>query len=585
MIAQFFQREGVLVRLRFQDDSGPKVEPLSADALRGVLDRTADWIRTTMAGVFTADPPLKVVKDLLALPAYEDIPWLKALATTPFFARGGRFIVEPGYDIDSGVYLHLEPGLVIPSVSRQPTQPEVNAARDILEFELLGDFPFDGPSSRAYTIAAIVYPLVREIIDSNAPMLALDATTPGSGKGLLADIISLIATGRRAGAGAESKDIDETRKRITSLLLDGQAIALFDNIKRKLADNALAAALTADPWMDRVLGLSKIVSLRNRTQWIVTANQLQATGEMARRMVRTRLESSHENPEERTDFRHPDLRAWTREHRGELIHAGTVLVQNWIARGQPLLTTRTLGSFERWAQVLGGILEPAGIVGFLEDRAKSRAALDSDTTAWREFVAAWAETHGVKPQRASDLLPMAEEHLSALFEGVESTRAKETRLGKALVAHRGRVFGEYRIGTSEIEDEKRRKKPAWCLTTAKPQEQVGEVGETPQTAEECLKTLKKSSPTRPSVQEFAAPHVGEKKPEEIKGNSASQGCSPTSPTSIPSFADACEAVVDDEGGTSEGRSELAKAAAMVERTFSGARMVGVCRKPQRTRSR
>ncbi len=61
--------------------------------------------------------------------------------------------------------------------------------------DLLGDFDFDGRSSKAYVIGAIQYPLVLEMIDAQAPLHAFDTPTPGSGKGLLADVISIVTYG------------------------------------------------------------------------------------------------------------------------------------------------------------------------------------------------------------------------------------------------------------------------------------------------------------------------------------------------------------------------------------------------------
>lgn len=51
-----------------------------------------------------------------------------------------------------------------------------------------------------------------------------------------------------------------------------------------------------------------------------------------------------------------------------------------------------MGSFESWASVVGGVLEAAGVEGFLENREARVADLseeDGDGTA--EFLRAWRE--------------------------------------------------------------------------------------------------------------------------------------------------------------------------------------------------
>jgi len=81
----------------------------------------------------------------------------------------------------------------------------------------------------------------------------------------------------------EAKDNEELRKRITAVLLSGTPFALFDNITRRLDSGVLSAALTAERWSDRVLGLSKMVRLPIRIAWVLTGNNLNFSRELTRR--------------------------------------------------------------------------------------------------------------------------------------------------------------------------------------------------------------------------------------------------------------------------------------------------------------
>jgi hypothetical protein len=92
-------------------------------------------------------------------------------------------------------------------------------------------------------------------------------------------------------------------------------------------------------------------------------------------------------PDTRSDWRHADLQGYIKEHRGELVHACLVLVNNWIAKGMEKFSGKPLNSFESWSHVLGGILEACNVRGFLENRDKLKSygevAADSDTqTLW-----------------------------------------------------------------------------------------------------------------------------------------------------------------------------------------------------------
>jgi hypothetical protein len=54
------------------------------------------------------------------------------------------------------------------------------------------------------------------------------------------------------------------------------------------------------------------------------------------------------------------------DHRGDLIAALLVLARYWFLNGRPKpKKVRSLGSFETWCNVVGGILELAGVEGFL----------------------------------------------------------------------------------------------------------------------------------------------------------------------------------------------------------------------------
>jgi hypothetical protein len=273
----------------------------------------------------------------------------------------------------------------------------------------------------------------------------LEAPSPGSGKGLLADIISMLILGHAALPATLTADEDETRKKITSLLIRGQPVILLDNIKDVLDSAQLAAALTAEVWSDRLLGHSRLVELPNRATWIATGNNLQLSMEIARRCIRVRIDAKVDQPWLRTGFRHDPLKPWVIEHRAELVHALLILIQAWLAAGRPP-GTRTLGSFDTWARTIGGILEHAGFTGFLEDTNELYESADTETQEWRDFTSAWWARFRSLWVNTSDLAALALEHglLSSLFANRDQLGQK-VRLGKALLRARDRHFGHYRV--------------------------------------------------------------------------------------------------------------------------------------------
>ena len=65
--------------------------------------------------------------------------------------------------------------------------------------------------------------------------------------------------------------------------------------------------------------------------------------------------------------------------------------------------TAVLGGFESWSGVMGGLLDVAGVPGFLQDRPQFYAASDGERAAWSHFIRRWHETHGDRPVGVGDL--------------------------------------------------------------------------------------------------------------------------------------------------------------------------------------
>ena len=131
-----------------------------------------------------------------------------------------------------------------------------------------------------------------------------------------------------------------------------------------------------------------------RCAWIATGNNPTLSSEIARRTVRIRLNAKQDRPWLRDRFRHPDLRQWVSAHRHELVAAALTLVRAWIAAGKPDPTgSSSLGMFESWSRVMGGILQVAGVPGFLSNLSDFYESTDTEGEMVRSFLAAWWEQY------------------------------------------------------------------------------------------------------------------------------------------------------------------------------------------------
>lgn len=440
-LARFFTFGTTLARLRHS--SPVEIEPLTVPGLKGELDRAADYLGIDQGGVFgPVRPPTDVVQDLMALPELL-LPRLLRVATTPVFVKttdGARLLSEPGFDEASGVY--LDPAALGPVDATMSAQE----ALDLLRIDLLGDFPLSDGASRAHALVMLLQPFVRDLIQGPTPIYGIEAPTQGSGKGLLAEVVAQAAHGHSAHPMALPRDDDELDKRITSALLAGHPLLLFDNVTH-VTSSVLSAVLTTTSWRGRLLGESRMVTLPNLAEWGYTSNNPELSPEMVRRNVSIRLDSGEAHPERRTGWRHPDLLGWTRIHRAELVGACLSLVSPWVRAGMPP-GSGTLGRFESWAEVLGGILEFHEVNGFLGDRGRLDRETDRETGEWVVFVDRWWATYRDSPITAGQALAVAKGDeggaaplLLALWGG-RSHGSATMRVGHALQRLRDRRFGD-----------------------------------------------------------------------------------------------------------------------------------------------
>ncbi len=385
-----------------------------------------------------AMPPTAVIRNMLAARSYP-LPVLHGIVQAPVIGPDGSVSLQPGYHESSRLFYAPAPGLTIPEVPENPTPAQMRAAVALIRDELLGDFPFTGDAERAHAIAMLLLPTLRPVIEGPTPLHLIEKPQAGTGAGLLIAVVSTVAVGRGLPVMTEGEDEDEWRKRITALLRTSPTYAVIDNLRKPLDSAAVSAVLTSELWQDRKLGQSETITLPNRCAWVATGNNPALSAEISRRTIRIRMDAKRDRPWERTEFRHAHLALWAQEHRGELIAACLTLGKAWIAAGKPeAAVPRTLGSFEHWALVMGGVLHTVGIPGFLENLNEFYEASDSEGSSIREFLNAWWQQHAGRVTGVGDLFAIAME--TGLDVGTGNERSQKTRLGKELKHLKDRYY-------------------------------------------------------------------------------------------------------------------------------------------------
>jgi hypothetical protein len=447
---EIFVRAGRLVRVREDENGTPEIQPMDDPHIKGRLARVADYVRTTEKGETKVIPPDWLVKDVGQLP-YWPFPSLEAVVEAPIMRPDGTIFDVPGYDPQTRLYYRPGEGFDVAPIPAAPTTADTRAAIRLLD-EAVGEFPYEDEASAANTLALMLTPLVRQAVAGPVPLALIDKPQAGTGGSLLAETIAVIGSGRTAEMLGAPRDEEEWRKQITAKLAAGATMITVDNVEGALYAPSLARALTARTWTDRVLGRSETVTVSQRATWIATGNNIQLRGDLPRRCYWIRLDARESRPWQRENFKHQDLLGWVAKNRGRLVHALLTLARAWFAAGKPKAqNVPRLGSFEAWAETVGGMVAFAGIPNFLGNLAALYDKADAGGAEWEGFLQAWwEELDASKPITVADLTKRINDN-AALKEALPADLAEafdksagsfSRKLGTALAKRAGTRYGE-----------------------------------------------------------------------------------------------------------------------------------------------
>ena len=446
-----YQRGGALVTVDRDLDASrgsgstpgsPVIREVKLSRLRVMLADAGDWRRRKKEGEevveIPVDPPKDVVESVRDAGSWPSIRPLIGVTETPTLRADGSILDAPGYDTATGIVFSPPHGLVFPRVTTTG-RDDVRRALYALN-EVLSDFPFALDHHRSVALAAMLTAVGRFGIEGPTPLFLFDSHTAGSGKGLLANVVSVLCTGRSASV-LSLRDDTENEKRITAHLLSGKRVVLLDNVTGSMGGPSLDAALTADIWAGRVLGQSTLVEVPNRATWIATGNNVAIRGDLSRRTLRCYLDVDIERPEERRGFSHPNLVAYVRAHRGRLVAACLTILRAYVEAGRPSLGLAPMGSFGPWSRSVRSALVWAGMPDPVETQKEIREGADRDLDAWSTVLVSWHHIHGSLHVSVPDVV---DDLGKTSFGSVDDTETEEHRkaLKEALVELAGGRTGE-----------------------------------------------------------------------------------------------------------------------------------------------
>jgi hypothetical protein len=205
----------------------------------------------------------------------------------------------------------------------------------------------------------------------------------------------MLAMGRAATVLNQSGDGDgeEERKRLMSVLMQGDPVVVIDNVDRPMGGARMCSILTQETWQDRMLGGNDQGHVSTRTLWLANGNNLEFREDMSRRAILCTMDAGVERPAERAfDV---DLKLEVPRRRHELVPAALTVLRAFVVAGRPGLDKLIpFGGFEDWSNLVRGALVWAGEPDPHETQADV-AAVDSVREELSSLIEAWEQAIGV----------------------------------------------------------------------------------------------------------------------------------------------------------------------------------------------
>jgi hypothetical protein len=188
--------------------------------------------------------------------------------------------------------------------------------------------------------------------------------------------------------------------------------------------------------------------------WYGTSNNLLLQADTSRRVCCIRLETPEERPEDREDFRHPNLLDWVRQERTRLLGAALTILSAYCRTGQLDQKLRPWGSYEAWTRFIRGAVVWIGLPDPGDTRMTDAEGGDREAAALQGLLAGWREIDPnnqgmtaaqvitrLDDQAFKNSYPILRGVLADLFDVPPGHLPSTRRLGYKLRAFKGRNCG------------------------------------------------------------------------------------------------------------------------------------------------
>jgi putative DNA primase/helicase len=408
---------GTPMKVMKTEEGPPKLIPLTADQIVLEVHRLCRPVKLARDGSRVPTTlPTRVARMYLAMSGEWNLPPLAGIRTAPVLASDGSIRAVEGYDPRTRLWCANVPTLQIPD---DPDRADAEAALHRLR-QTFQSFPFADSVRRSdsggvdvvdldhlpgHDESAFLVGLMTAVCRPSLPLApglsirAPEISGSGTGKGLLASAISVIAYGVIPKPFTAGHDGHELDKRLASAMIEAEQVVWLDNKNGSvLRSETMASGLTERAARIRKLGSSQMVLLNTTALVVVTGNGLCIVEDLARRFLDCRLDAGCENPEQR-HFKEGFLES-IKENRAALL-TDILTIWRW-GRLNRIESGLPIGSFEQWAD---WGRDPLVALGCCDPIKRIEALKAEDPTRRRtaELFACWDTHHGDRLLQAAEL--------------------------------------------------------------------------------------------------------------------------------------------------------------------------------------
>ncbi len=216
-----FMQSARLVRVGLNELGRPLLTQMGVAEVKEVLTHAANFFRLKKVPgkedeyeKSPVSPPKELAEQILARQTqhpYLPFPALSAIVETPVLRPDGSILDQPGYDRATKLYYAPGEGMEACKVPLKPTLQEREDALALI-LSAIGEFPYVSDADKANALGLLLTPILRPAIKRHVALALIDAPKQGTGKGLLSDVVSVIATGNSAAILTMSDSDEELQK-------------------------------------------------------------------------------------------------------------------------------------------------------------------------------------------------------------------------------------------------------------------------------------------------------------------------------------------------------------------------------------